>query len=59
MATPSARSSAACPIFDAGKDLNLRYLSTYEDVMQSGAYLGGHRAMPPPLGHQNSIISID
>ena len=39
MATASTRSSAACPIFGAGKDLNLRYLPTYEDVMQYYHYV--------------------
>ena len=34
MATASARSSAACPIFGAGKDLNLLYFPTCEDVMR-------------------------
>ena len=39
MATASTRSSAACPIFRARKDLNLRYLPTYEDVMQYYYYV--------------------
>ena len=39
MATASTRSSEACPIFGAGKDLNLRYLATYEDVMQYYHYV--------------------
>ena len=38
MATASTRSSAACPIFGAGKDF-LRYLSTYKDVMQYYHYV--------------------
>ena len=39
MATASTRSSATCPIFTAGKDLNLRYLPTYEDVVQYYHYV--------------------
>jgi len=39
MATASTRSSAACPKFGAKKDLNLRYLPTYEDIMQYYHYV--------------------
>ena len=39
MATASTTSSATCPIFSAGKDLNLRYLPTYEDVVQYYHYV--------------------